>query len=274
MKTKKYIPVIAIAVLLLIVGGVFAFTRMRGGDAETTENQITRPPEKYNEVAIEDRPYVHFAPATEPGKRPGTSLSLTVYDLKKPAASGEYELEYQSGTLLQGAFGRINLDKLPEEQTLFLGSCSAGGKCSYHEEVSGGAIVLRFEAEDETEFALKNEWSYIENTDKEETFSSRDAKFSVSGAGLARVTHATILVPPGYPENPTATVLSLPYSVGTLQDVTGTVEVSIRLNAEAATATILGWDGEAWVELDTEVSERVATATGPMYEAYLAVSAE
>src|SRR5690606_24763452 len=105
-------------------------------------------------------------------------------------------------------------------------------KCSYHEEVSGGAIVLRFEDENDTEFALKNEWSYIENTDKEETFSSRDAKFTISGAGLARVTHATILVPPGYPENPEAAVLSLPYSVGTLQDVTGTVEVSIRLNAE------------------------------------------
>jgi len=271
---KKYLPVIIVGILLLVVGGAFAYTKLRGGTAESTDNEVVKIPEKYNEIPITERPYVHIAPTTESGKRPGTSLDIRVYDLKKPASKAEYELEYQSGSLLQGAFGRLNLAKFPNEHTIFLGSCSAGGKCSYHEEVSGGALVLRFEDEAKTKSALKNEWSYIENTAKEDTFSSRDAKFTITGTGLAKVTHAVILVPPGYPENPELTVLSLPYAVGTLQAVTGTVEVGIRLNEEVDTATILGWDGEAWVELDTEVSERVATATGPMYESYVAVSAE
>lgn len=268
---KKYVPIIIVVAILLIAGGVFAFTRLRGGAADqTTGNEIVKISEKYNEIPVEERPYVHLAPKTESGKRAGSSLEITIYDLKKPATSGEYEIEYQSGSLLQGAFGRVNVSKLPEEQTIFLGSCSAGGKCSYHEEVTGGSIMLRFEGD--TEFALKNEWAYIDNTKKESTFSSRDAKFTVSGAGLARVTHAVILVPPGYPENPESRVISLPYSVGTLQSVAGQVGVSIRLNEEAASATILGWDGKAWVELKTTVSEKVATASGPLYEAYVAVS--
>lgn len=272
MKMKKYTPIIAVVVLLLVAGGVFAFMRSRGGEEQTAQEGVVKIPEKFNEIPVEERPYVHLAPTTEPGKRVGSSLEMTVYDLKKPAVKGEYELEYQSGTLLQGAFGRLNLNNLPDDQTLFLGSCSAGGKCSYHEEVSGGAIILRFEDDAKSEFALKNEWSYIANTERSDTFSSRDAKFTMTGVGLARVSHAAILVPPGYPENPEQRVLSLPYAVGTLPAVTGTVEVGIRLNEDAAEAVVLGWNGEAWVELETTVTDRVATASGPFYEAYVAVA--
>lgn len=272
---KKYTPIIALVALLLAVGGVFAFMRLRGGEAESPQEEIVKIPEKFNEIPIEERPYVHLAPTTESGKRVGSSLKMIVYELKKPAAKGEYELEYQSGTLLQGAFGRLNLNSLPndKDQPIFLGSCSAGGKCSYHEEVSGGAVILRFEDDAKNEFALKNEWSYIDNSEKADLFSSRDAKFTMTGAGLVRVSHAVILVPPGYPANPEQKVLSLPYAVGTLPAVTGNVEVSIRLNEDVAEATILGWDGEAWVELETTVADKVATASGPFYEAYVAVGA-
>jgi hypothetical protein len=275
MKTKKYIPIIAVVAVVLILGGVFAFMRMRGGAEQTPQDEVVKIPEKFNEIPVEERPYVHLAPTTESGKRVGSSLKMIVYELKKAAAKGEYELEYQSGTLLQGAFGRLNVNSLPndKDQPIFLGSCSAGGKCSYHEEVSGGSVILRFEDTDKNKWALKNEWSYIDNSEKATTLSSRDAKFTMTGTGIARVTHAVILVPPGYPENPEQRVLSLPYAVGTLPAVTGNVEVSIRLNEDVPEATILGWDGEAWVELQTTVSDKVAAAAGPFYEAYVAVEA-
>jgi hypothetical protein len=152
---------------------------------------------------------------------------------------------------------------------MLLGSCSAGGKCSYHEDVTGGNILLRFTGDEK--YVLKNDWAFIENKAKEETMVSRDSKFRLEGAGLAKITHGVILQSPGLPEAVEKKLLSAPYSVGLISAPKGNLSVHIRLNEEATTAEILGWDGEKWVSMKTTVAEKVASATGPLYEAYVAV---
>lgn len=222
--------------------------------------------EKFNTIDITQRPYLTLVPTNN-----GRSVTLTLHKMGKAANKGEFEVEYQSGSLLQGFGGRLNIEKLPDVQEYLLGSCSAGGKCSYSENVTGGALTLRFTADEK--FALKNEWSFLENKEKSDTLTSRDAKFTLQGKGVASVSHWTVLQTPGYPaavEKP----LSLPYAVGALKAPKGDLKVSIRLSEEATAATIMAWDGKAWKPLKTTVADKVASAVSPqLYESYIVVAA-
>ena len=256
--------VAALAVVTLssfILGGCF---RKKQATAEPAPSPIVQ--EKFNTIDITERPYLTLVPTNN-----GRSVTLTLHKMGKSASKGEFEVEYQSGTLLQGFGGRLNLEELPDVQEYLLGSCSAGGKCSYSENVTGGALTLRFTADEK--FALKNEWSFLENKQKSDTLTSRDAKFTLQGKGVASVTHWTVLQTPGYPaavEKP----LSLPYAVGALKTPKGDMKVSIRLTEDVTAAQIMGWDGKAWKPLKTTVADRVASAASPtLYESYIAVAA-
>ncbi len=260
---KVHIIVGITLVLLLIVGGV-VFASLRKKDKPEENSQPTKPVEQVNLIPLEERPYVSIEP-----NQKGRNLVFTLHDVKKPAQKAELEVEYQSGTQLQGAFLSFKLANLPDSQDMLLGSCSAGGKCSYHEEVTGGNILLRFLGDEK--YVLKNDWSFFENTQKETSMVSRDSKFRLEGTGLASVTHGVILQSPGLPKNVEQKLLSAPYSVGLISEPKGKVTVHIRLNEDLPTAKILAWDGEAWLTLTTTVEEKVATAESPLYQAYIAV---
>lgn len=260
---QKYFRLGFVVVVLMVASvGLAGCRKKQQPEPDSTVTRPVRPPT--NTIEISQRPYVSLVPT-----QGGRNVRLTLYDVKLAAQDAEYEMEYQTGDLLQGAFGQLDLETLPYQEDILLGSCSAGGKCSYHENVTGGELFLQFEGENE--YALENGWAFIENTEREAEFSSRDGKFRLSGAGLARVTHLVIYNTPGLPENPEQALLSAPYAVGPIAAVTGQVEVSIRLNTEATTATMLGWDGEEWVSLETTVTDKVASATAPLYDVYVVV---
>lgn len=246
--------------------GAMAFFRQPANEEPAATP--TPPPEKVNVIPLEERPFAQLVPSAN-----GRNLTLIIGALKKEAAEGEYELEYQSGTLLQGAFGRIDVEDLPgAELDILLGSCSAGGKCSYHEDVTGGSLLLRFE--DPEKYVLKNEWAFIENEDDDTVFSSRDGKFGIEGARLATVPYAVILQTPGLPEGVESAVLSDPYAVSLATRATGPFTVRVRLKEDVTEAQMLGWDGTAWEELETTVEEKTAEADSPiLYDAYVVVVA-
>ena len=101
--------------------------------------------ETVNTVPLEQRPYSVLS-FSDSGRFPvGRELKLAISDSKN-ASSIEYELEYQAGTLVQAGVGSINPkgEKLPLTRNILLGSCSAGGACSYSEDVKGGTLLLRF----------------------------------------------------------------------------------------------------------------------------------
>ncbi len=266
---KKYWIPLTLGLIVILGGIVGAAMLFRKPVEKGPVATPTPPPERVNIIPVEERPYAFLTPSVN-----GRTLTLTVGSLKKDAGEGEYELDYQFGNNLQnGAYGRIDIEDLPgAKYDILLGSCSAGGKCSYDEDVTGGSLLLRFE--DPEKYVLKNEWAFIENADKETLFSSRDAKFSIEGTRLSTVPFAVILQTPGLPEIVDQGLLSDGYAVRFATKVTGSVTVQMRLKEDVSDAQMLGWDGTAWVQLETTVEEKIATAeSSTVYEAYVVVQA-
>lgn len=267
MKNRKIlIPVVLI--LIAVVGGAFAVAQKLKKSPEATEvtkkNKVLEP---LNVIEIAERPYLKINPISD-----GKNIEVEVGELKKPATMVNYELEYQAGSLLQGIFGFIDLGSLPAADKQLMGSCSAGGACTYHEDVKGGTLLTRFEGPEN--FALKSDWKYIDNVEKETSFSSKDAKFQLESPELASVRYLVVFNDAGYPgELPgklVSEIYSLTTSAGTL---TGEGELSIRAS-EGGELKILGWDGTKWQEFDTSISpedEKVATATVSLSEAFVVI---
>lgn len=261
---KKIIAIVGV-VLLVIGVGVFLKTKMKSEEpAEETKMQKTKITEPLNVIDVSERPYVIISPNSD-----GRNITISVNEVKKDADEVDYELEYQSGSLLQGVFGSIDLSSLPGSTQQLLGSCSAGGACTYHEDVTGGHLTTRFVGDEN--YALKSEWKYIENTESETELSSRDAKFQMTSDELESVNLAVVFNSPGYPEEVEGTIVSDPYSLQTSPSVDGEASLTMRASEEGD-LVIMGWNGSEWVEFEGEVDGKSITADVEILELYVVVS--
>lgn len=262
---NKKVPIIIAVVLLLVIGGIGWGVKsfLSGGSQTDTTSKKKKIAPPVNQIDISQRAYVKILPNSN-----GHNLTLEVEEVKKDADSVDYELEYQAGTLLQGAFGQVELSALPARTDILLGSCSAGGACTYHEEVQGGSLLLNFDGSED--YGLKSEWKYVDNSDKETEFSSRDGKFMISSDDLANVKYIVIYNSPGYPEELDGELTSEIYTISGSNNLSGEAEITIRM-AEETEGTIMGWDGEKWNEFDTTVDGKQATANVDLMEAYVVV---
>ena len=258
---KKKLPLIGIA-LVILIGGIFAFTKMRGKN-ETTTEALEKKKLSLPEVKLEEAPYVLLEPVDS------RNIAIQVKEVKKAASEMDYELEYQAGTLLQGAFGLLSLDSLPITEKILLGSCSAGGACTYHTDVKGGSFLGRFTG-GEDDYQKKADWKYIENPKGETAFSSKDGKFQISSKDLKSEKILIIFNGFGYPKNLEKTADSSPYVLATTSKLTGSGELIIRADSEDATQ-ILGYDGQKWHEFETTKDGKMLTAKVDLMELYLAV---
>jgi hypothetical protein len=213
--------------------------------------------ETVNTVPVEQRPYSVLS-FSDSGRFPvGRELKLEIADGKN-ATSIEYELEYQAGTLVQAGVGSINPkgEKLPLSRDILLGSCSAGGACSYSEDVKGGTIVLRFKGSDIG--SLKGEWNfYLPKNDGK--LASRDAKFQLDAPKLKN-SYVLIAQTLGLPAKVNGEVIAGPYHLETTADKTGDMQLTMRLNEESATAVLWMWDGKELKKIPAEVSGKTLTA--------------
>ncbi|GIK83819.1 MAG: hypothetical protein BroJett025_04410 [Patescibacteria group bacterium] len=261
---KKLLPIIGV-VLLVIVGGIFLFTKGNKTEAPQEEKTLKKRKisEPVNVIDISERPYILVKPNSD-----GRNLTIEVDSLKKDATEAEYELEYKSGSLQQGVFGSLSLASLPASTKQLMGSCSAGGKCSYHEDVTGGSLTTRFIGKEN--YALKAEWRYIENKEKATQLGSTDAKFQMSGSDLSKISIAIIGDASGLPDDVKGTVVSAPYFLSTIPAVTGTAELTMRANEEGD-LKIMGWDGKAWKEFKGTVDGKSITAKVDLLQAYVVV---
>lgn len=266
MKNKKIIPIILVA-LVLLVGGGFAISKMgseKPAEEETTKKKNTVLEPK-NIIDLAMRPYVKISPVSG-----GHHLDLEIVEVKKDATEVEYELEYQSGTLLQGFQEVLQLDALPAKTQKLLGSQSAGGAITYHEEIKGGSLQLRFIGPEN--YVLKQDWKYFENTDKGTEFSSKDAKFQINSDDLATNRLLIIYNTPGVPEGLEGEIASDAYVLTSTTSLDGEATVSIRANDEVEGLIMMGYDGNEWVELDSTVEGKVVTAeAAPLMELYVVV---
>ncbi len=254
--------------LVLTAGLIFAGCKKKVDPAANpTPTQKPRKVDKdVNKEPLENRPFVRLSPRED-----GKAVQMSLVELKKQAADVEYEIEYSSGSLLQGAFGSIDsLSTLPIEKEILLGSCSTGGKCTYNTNVTGGDLTLRFGTPD---YTLKSEWSFTEGLLKQKTISSRDAKFTLDISKAKNASnYAVVHLGPGYPGTLDKTVVAGPYIVAPAAKITGTVTASIRLPLDATDGVLMGWDGKVWKEWTSTTKDKVVSASGPMNEVFVVVS--
>lgn len=264
MNKKILIPAIVVIVVLLIVG-VVVIAKFSKSDtvAESTSTKKVAP-EQVNTIPVAERPFITIHPESD-----GRNLALTVISLKKTAAETEYELEYQAGSLLQGAFGKLALNDLPSSVKILLGSCSAGGACTYHTDIIGGTLLTRYAAD--TKYALKSEWRYFDNTTKSPDVASKDAKFQLSSPELAKQRYSIVFNTPGYPDGLDGMVASEIFSLETTSPIKGTADLTIRANQEGATHVAV-WDGTEWSYVQGTVDGKTLTAEVPLAMLYMAVS--
>jgi hypothetical protein len=262
--SKKQIIIAGIITLLLVLGGgAVAVMKLKSKPASsaaqtTKKKKIT---EAVNVIPVADRPYLQILPDAS-----DKHIYIVANAIKKTATNMEYEIEYQTGSQLEGAFGTIELGSLPAKKDILLGSCSAGGACRYHTEVKGGTMLARMTGNEN--YAVKSDWKYIENPKKETSISSTDAFFQLESPELAKQPIMIIYNTPGFPGNP-GTVISDVYSLTAVNPLSGKGKLTMRAKEDAAGAKIMGWEGKSWKEFSSKVDGKNVTADVELMEAYV-----
>ena len=271
MKLLKNKKVIILLIVLVLIGGIGAVVLGRRDQDESQpieEQERRRITDPVNVIPIAQRPYVAITPRAD-----GRHLDINIIQLNKPATEVDYELEYQSGSMLQGAMGLIQLSSLPASEEIFLGSCSAGGACTYHEDITGGNLLLRFSGDGES-YAVKTDWRYFDNVSRENSVASRDAKFQLEAAALASQRYLVVFNSYGIPEGLQGDVIADHFALrssANLQTSSGLGSLSIRTNEESETAIVVGYDGESWHEFDTTIEGKEVKAEVQLMELYTVI---
>jgi hypothetical protein len=266
--TKKQ-KIVAIIASVLVVGiglAIFLVTKNKQSNAEPPVVVKKKVQSPVNVIPVSERPYLRLEPNAD-----GRYITINVLEVKKPATELEYEMEYQTGSMLQGFGGLINIAKLPATEKKLFGSQSAGGAITYHEDIKGGNLLAQFSGNEA--YAVKSAWRYFENTkEKMSKFTSQDNKFSIEAKTLSSSNYLVIYNSPGYPGEVEGELLSDPYVVSAerqLASASNLFTISFRSSDEAA--KIMGYDGSNWQEMESEAAEGLVSASGPFMEVYLLV---
>jgi len=273
-KPKKIwlgLGVIVAVLVILGVGGLIAKKTFLTPKEETPVPTPTKKVlEPVNMIELRERPFISLKPKTD-----GHNLYIDIASLPKPATSVEYELEYQTGSMLQGAFGEIELTDLPIEEEVFLGSCSAGGACTFHEDIKGGSILTRFKGDQN--YALKSDFRWWEARRDDNQFASRDAKFQLTSDDLAKNAYVIIFNGAGLPDvdKLKGEIASDIYVIGASNHLKGKAD-SIKLRAKTNDATHIAYwiEGEGWEYLQANIGEsekELVAENVPLAQVYLAV---
>lgn len=262
---NKKVLVIALLLIIAIVTGVVLFVKNKKTAAPVattaTKKKVQSP---VNVIAVADRPYISLEPSAD-----GHYITTNVIEVKKTATQLDYEMEYQTGSMLQGFGGLIKLDKLPVSDKKLFGSQSAGGAITYHEDIKGGNLLAQFTGTES--YAVKSAWRYFANSDQASEFSSQDTKFTVGNQELSKYSYIVIYNSPGYPAGLKGETISDPYVVRaekSLKTISSNFAVSIRSSEEGQ---IMGYDGAKWQKMDSEYSDGAVKTSGPIMDLYILI---
>jgi|APSaa5957512622_1039677.scaffolds.fasta_scaffold10949_1 hypothetical protein len=247
---KKYLKIAIPVSIVLVVSGIF-FLKKSAKKDETPKQIETRKIEQINKLAIKERPFVTLSPRTD-----GREVTLSV-DRVFNAIGAEYELEYQTDTLIQGVFGTLEFkgQDMPLKKDLLFGSCSKG-KCRYDEGVTGGSLTMRFEGGDQP-YTLKSDFNLQNMADKEGVFTSKDLRATLDvGASLPSSSFVLVVNTMGLPDEVKETVITGPYAFLSSSDqALKKATITFKSNQDLTGAKILFWDGDAFKELEGKLSE-------------------
>jgi len=230
---KKFLPIIIVLVVLLLgVAAYFAFFRDKLGPSSPP---VQNKRQIINALPYDQRPFVALFP------HPTNKLITLLVDKAVSDSDITIDIEYMSGNSLKG--GRTSLAlpfSLPHTQAFLLGSCSAGGKCSFDTDITTGSVKTKLERNNEIH-VLKSNFVFL--TDERTATSDQKAVFTPDvdpGIAIMAQTH-------GYIAELEGELAAEPIAITTTsaKDVVGTLE----LIAPDATA-VYYYDGEAYQALD------------------------
>jgi len=234
--------------LFLVVLLAMFLTGCKKKTVETNQN-YQKKTEQINKLAIKDRPFVTLTPRVD-----GKEVTLEIDNVKN-ATKVDYELEYQTKDMIQGAFGNIDFNKepTPVSKNILFGSCSKG-VCKYDEGVSGGSLTLRFEGGTET-YVLKSDFNLQNMFDRQGVFASKDVKatLDVGKSGLPPATYLIISSTMGLPKEVEGEIIAGPYAFLAATSPTLKATLTVKSSADLTGAKLMFWTGKAWTELKSTI---------------------
>lgn len=172
-----------------------------------------------------------------------TGKLLTLYlDQTDQLESATINLEYLSGDLLKGARSTIpSFDSEPFSQAFLLGSCSAGGKCSFDKDLISGSSKLRLSLKKEkTQHILKGGFTFVDS--KEVT--TADGRFTYTPTSTAgyQLLVDTLGLPAGLDSDPYLYPLAI---TSTSPRISGHMVVKVK-----NITSVMLYDGEEYQSVD------------------------
>lgn len=231
MKLKKPALFAIIGIVLVAIAATAYFLFFSKKEAKKSESASKR--QIINALPFKDRPFVAIFPHE-------TNKLITMMVDKKPDSDISVDIEYLSGNALKG--GRTTVlasAPSPYTQAFLLGSCSAGGKCSFDKDITTGTIKTKLELNSELHL-LKSNYAFVSG---DSATSDQKLKFAPTGKSTAQLiigqTH-------GFTGTLEQEVVAEPVVITSTKNdkVTGT----LTLHAPQATKLMI-FDGTAYKEL-------------------------
>jgi len=268
---KKIILIIT-PILLIIIGLLVFKPFKKEVEPETPQNQFAGI--AVNQLERAQRPYIQIAASSGKNYAAGREVELTITDLTG-YDSGEYTVEYLSGSTLQGFGGSIDLYPMPFNETQLLGSKSAGGSVTYHENIKGGNLILMLIDQENAKTKLKSEWAFFQLNSQTKQVSSRDAKFQLEAdRAFASSGFLTIFDTMGLPDPLEGEYLSAPYQLISTSKLTSPINFTLRLN-ENKPAKLMAYSNNSWQEVQDVVQDgKALTFSSSLLGPFIAVAIE
>lgn len=260
---NKNLLIISLIAIALVTAGYFVVKSRTISPVPAASEKPSLP---INAIPIEERPFVILTPDSS-----GRNLTLLI-DQAKLIDIYEYELVYEAGDKQEGAFGRIDLSEedMPVEKSLLLGSKSAGGAVSYHEDVTGGSLTLTYD-----QVKLKESFNFLRFSSGVADYTSVDGRFTATFLPTALPSNSVVVIMKsfGLPGPVEGTLRAGPYSLLTATSPKGEFDISISLSAgEYTNPTIMEWDGDKWIALETDFDESVVSSTSESGSVFVVTS--
>jgi len=269
-KAKKLpLPIIIVLVVAIIAAVGFFMVK---NQAKTPVPNAGKPQPKptmapVNLIDVKERPYVTLQPLTS-----RNDLAFTIHHLPKKADSVEVTLEYDRNQgVLDAVLKQFPLQNIPLTETIFLGSKSAGGHITYHDDVIGGTMTLQFMGGGEG-YALKVPWRYADTQKEYSDLSTSDGFFQATLNPPIKQPKVIIMQSPGAPEGLKGDLISGPYLIstfGTLPPTTATLK--IRLSEQVESAKLKAYSQGKWQDLESTLDGKTLSATTPLVECFVVV---
>lgn len=276
---KKILPILLI--ILVLAAGLFIFGKnlLKKPRTEEKAKASSKPKiENVNQLPLEQRPYITIEPkSTTRPQDLGSWITVTI-DKASSYQGVEYEVEYQTGNLIQGFMHKIDFtkEKLPVSKEGFFGSESKG-KYKYDENVSGGSILYKFFKDTTNYDALKTFFNVQNMQEQKGVFNSKDGKatLEIGATDLSSGDYVVISSTMGLPSPVTGKVISEPYGFyATKNTKLKSATLTIRSKEDLTKAKILGWDGTKWQEDRVTIRDDTVSVSITQWGTYILVATE